>query len=151
MLAVVVLADPLVHRWFESKVRTSLCSRTHPRPKASQRIKSAQERPRTVSRRRPDYNECQAGDHGAHRGITQQPRRFRFDHAQSELCRYAAALVAVRIERAAQAIGDPARVLAGTDCGFETTAGFTAVVEDVVWARLRALAEGARIASALLF
>ena len=32
-------------------------------------------------------------------------------------------VVADRIERAANAIGDPRRVMAGTDCGFETSAG----------------------------
>ena len=60
-------------------------------------------------------------------------------------------LVAERIERAAEAIGNPARVLAGTDCGFETAAGFAAVAPDVVWAKLRALAEGAALASKRLF
>jgi 5-methyltetrahydropteroyltriglutamate--homocysteine methyltransferase len=58
--------------------------------------------------------------------------------------------VALRIERAVEAIGDPARVLAGTDCGFETSAGFSAVAQEVVWAKLRALGGGARIASARL-
>jgi len=60
-------------------------------------------------------------------------------------------LVAERIERAAEAVGDPARVLAGTDCGFETAAGFAAVAPDVVWAKLRALGEGAALASKRLF
>jgi 5-methyltetrahydropteroyltriglutamate--homocysteine methyltransferase len=60
-------------------------------------------------------------------------------------------VVADRIERAANAIGDPARVLAGTDCGFETAAGSKMVVPDVVWAKLRSLAEGARIATRRLF
>lgn len=61
------------------------------------------------------------------------------------------ALVAERIERVADAIGDPARVLAGTDCGFETAAGFAAVAPDVVWAKLRALRDGAALASRRLF
>ena len=56
-------------------------------------------------------------------------------------------VVADRIERVAQAVGDPTRVLAGTDCGFDTSAGRGRVPEDVVWAKLAALAEGARIAS----
>jgi 5-methyltetrahydropteroyltriglutamate--homocysteine methyltransferase len=38
-------------------------------------------------------------------------------------------------------------VLAGTDCGFDTSAGRGRVAEDVVWAKLRAMADGARIAS----
>jgi len=60
-------------------------------------------------------------------------------------------VVAERIERAARALGDPARVLAGTDCGFDTSAGMGRVAEDVVWAKLAALVEGARLASARLF
>ena len=55
--------------------------------------------------------------------------------------------VADRIERVANAIGDPRRIIAGTDCGFETAAGSKMVVEEVVWAKLRSLAEGAAIAS----
>ena len=53
-------------------------------------------------------------------------------------------VVADRIERIAARIGDPRRVLAGTDCGFDTSAGMGRVTEDVVWAKLRALRDGAR-------
>jgi len=60
-------------------------------------------------------------------------------------------VVADRIERVAAAIGDPARVLAGTDCGFDTSAGWGRVAEDVVWAKLRSLRDGARLASQRLF
>jgi 5-methyltetrahydropteroyltriglutamate--homocysteine methyltransferase len=60
-------------------------------------------------------------------------------------------VVAERIERVACAVGDPRRVLAGTDCGFDTSAGMGRVAEDVVWAKLRALRDGARLASARLF
>jgi 5-methyltetrahydropteroyltriglutamate--homocysteine methyltransferase len=60
-------------------------------------------------------------------------------------------VVAERIERVAGAIGDPRRVLAGTDCGFDTSAGMGRVSEDVVWAKLAAMTEGARIASRRLF
>ncbi len=56
-------------------------------------------------------------------------------------------VVADRIERVARAVGDPTRVIAGTDCGFETAAGSKMVIEEVVWAKLKALAEGAAIAS----
>jgi 5-methyltetrahydropteroyltriglutamate--homocysteine methyltransferase len=59
--------------------------------------------------------------------------------------------VAERIERVAAAVGDPRRVMAGTDCGFDTGAGSGRVAEDVVWAKLAALAEGARLASSRLF
>ncbi|HUC71960.1 MAG TPA: cobalamin-independent methionine synthase II family protein [Stellaceae bacterium] len=55
--------------------------------------------------------------------------------------------VADRIERVAQAVGDPHRVIAGTDCGFDTSAGMGRVAEDVVWAKFKSLAEGARLAS----
>ncbi|HTQ75119.1 MAG TPA: cobalamin-independent methionine synthase II family protein [Burkholderiales bacterium] len=60
-------------------------------------------------------------------------------------------VVADRIETAAKAVGDPRRVLAGTDCGFDTSTGFGAVAEEIVWEKLRALAEGARIASSRLW
>jgi 5-methyltetrahydropteroyltriglutamate--homocysteine methyltransferase len=55
--------------------------------------------------------------------------------------------VAERLERVAAAVGDPHRVIAGTDCGFDTSAGMGRVAEDVVWAKLKSLAEGARLAS----
>lgn len=61
------------------------------------------------------------------------------------------ATVADRIERVARAVGDPRRVVAGTDCGFETAAGSKMVIEEVVWAKLRSLSEGAAIASQRLF
>lgn len=56
-------------------------------------------------------------------------------------------VVADRIERVAKAVGDPSRIIAGTDCGFETAAGSKMVIEDVVWAKLKSLAQGANIAS----
>ena len=55
--------------------------------------------------------------------------------------------IADRIERVAHAVGDPHRVIAGTDCGFDTSAGMGRVAEDIVWAKLTALADGARLAS----
>jgi 5-methyltetrahydropteroyltriglutamate--homocysteine methyltransferase len=62
-----------------------------------------------------------------------------------------AQVVADRIVRVAENLGDPMRVLAGTDCGFDTSAGMGRVAEDVVWAKLAALAAGARRASERLF
>jgi 5-methyltetrahydropteroyltriglutamate--homocysteine methyltransferase len=56
-------------------------------------------------------------------------------------------VVADRLELVVKAVGDPTRVLAGTDCGFDTSAGRGRVAEDVVWAKLKTMAEGARIAS----
>jgi len=60
-------------------------------------------------------------------------------------------VVADRLERVAHAVGDPRRVLAATDCGFDTSAGMGRVPEDVVWAKLQAMADGARIATDRLF
>jgi len=60
-------------------------------------------------------------------------------------------VVADRIERAAEAIGDARRVLAGTDCGFDTAAGLGEVAEEVVWEKLKALRAGADIATHRLF
>jgi 5-methyltetrahydropteroyltriglutamate--homocysteine methyltransferase len=55
-------------------------------------------------------------------------------------------LVADRILRFADIVGKE-RVMAGTDCGFSTFAGFGAVDPDIAFAKLSALAEGAEIAS----
>lgn len=55
-------------------------------------------------------------------------------------------LVAQRIERFADIVG-ARRVMAGSDCGFGTFAGFGAVDPDIAYAKLGALAEGAGIVS----
>jgi 5-methyltetrahydropteroyltriglutamate--homocysteine methyltransferase len=60
-------------------------------------------------------------------------------------------VVAERLQRVAAAVGDKRRVLGGTDCGFDSTAGQGRVAGDVAWAKLRSLVEGARIASERLF
>ncbi len=60
-------------------------------------------------------------------------------------------VVADRIQRVAAVVGDPSRVQAGTDCGFDSSAGWGRVAGDVVWAKLRALSDGARLASGRLF
>ena len=59
-------------------------------------------------------------------------------------------VVANRICAAAEAVGDPTRIIAGTDCGFGTFAGYEMIAPSIVWAKLRALADGAAIASARL-
>ena len=59
-------------------------------------------------------------------------------------------LVAERICKFADIVGRD-RVIAGTDCGFATFAGFGAVDTKVVYAKLGALCEGANIASARLW
>ncbi len=56
-------------------------------------------------------------------------------------------VVADRLEAAACAVGDPHRILAGTDCGFDTAAGLGSVAEEVVWEKLKALRAGADLAS----
>ena len=61
-------------------------------------------------------------------------------------------LVADRLHQAvAAAGGDPTRVLAGTDCGFDTSAGSNRVDAGIVRLKLRAMREGADIASRELF
>ncbi len=59
-------------------------------------------------------------------------------------------VVAERIERYANIIGRE-RVIAGTDCGFSTFAGFGVVDPDIVYAKLATLAEGAALASQRLW
>ncbi|MGB5559183.1 MAG: cobalamin-independent methionine synthase II family protein [Paracoccaceae bacterium] len=55
-------------------------------------------------------------------------------------------LIRQRIERFTEIVG-PDRVIAGSDCGFGTFAGFGAVDPDIAYAKLAALADGARLAS----
>ena len=59
-------------------------------------------------------------------------------------------LVSQRILRYANLLGRE-RVIAGTDCGFGTFAGFGPVFPPFCWMKLRSLAEGARRASATLW
>ncbi|NOD97917.1 epoxyalkane--coenzyme M transferase [Ruegeria sp. HKCCD6228] len=56
-------------------------------------------------------------------------------------------LVAQRIDRFTEIVG-PDRVIAGSDCGFGTFAGFGAVDPQIAYAKLAALSEGAKLASA---
>jgi len=59
-------------------------------------------------------------------------------------------LVAERIERFAAIVGRE-RVMAGTDCGFGTFAGFGPVEPEIAYLKLGSLVAGARIASARLW
>jgi 5-methyltetrahydropteroyltriglutamate--homocysteine methyltransferase len=59
-------------------------------------------------------------------------------------------LVAQRIERYA-AIAGRERVIAGTDCGFGTFAGFGKMDPEISYKKLAAMVEGARIASRRLW
>jgi 5-methyltetrahydropteroyltriglutamate--homocysteine methyltransferase len=60
-------------------------------------------------------------------------------------------VVAKRIVEFVDVVGDRERVIASTDCGFSTFAGYVMVAEDVAWAKLRALADGAALASKQLW
>jgi 5-methyltetrahydropteroyltriglutamate--homocysteine methyltransferase len=55
-------------------------------------------------------------------------------------------LVAQRLVRYADVVGKT-NVIAGTDCGFATIADITIVDAKIAWAKLAAMAEGARLAS----
>jgi 5-methyltetrahydropteroyltriglutamate--homocysteine methyltransferase len=56
-------------------------------------------------------------------------------------------LVAQRLERFVDIVGDE-RVIAGSDCGFGTFAGFGAVDPEIAYAKLKSLSEGAALAGA---
>jgi 5-methyltetrahydropteroyltriglutamate--homocysteine methyltransferase len=60
-------------------------------------------------------------------------------------------VVADRLARVVEVVGDPRRVIAGTDCGFDTSAGIGDVAPSLVWEKLRSLREGADLASERLF
>ena len=60
-------------------------------------------------------------------------------------------VVADRICQVVEAVGDRTRVIASADCGFGTFAGTDMVAESVVWAKLRALREGADLATRRLW
>jgi 5-methyltetrahydropteroyltriglutamate--homocysteine methyltransferase len=60
-------------------------------------------------------------------------------------------VVAERLGWAVAAVGDRTRVIASTDCGFGTFAGSEMCAPSVVWAKLRALREGADLASRTLW
>ena len=60
-------------------------------------------------------------------------------------------VVADRICQAVEAVGDRSRVIASVDCGFGTFAGSEMVADSVVWAKLKALREGADLATRRLW
>ncbi|MEO6858619.1 MAG: cobalamin-independent methionine synthase II family protein [Solirubrobacteraceae bacterium] len=59
-------------------------------------------------------------------------------------------LVAQRIVRYAQRVGRE-NVIAGSDCGFATFASFLAIDPEITWAKLSAMADGAKLASTELW
>jgi len=56
-----------------------------------------------------------------------------------------------RILEAVDAVGDRERVIAGTDCGFGTLAGWALVAPSLVWKQFESMSEGARLASDALW
>jgi len=59
-------------------------------------------------------------------------------------------LIAQRITRIAERVGRE-KVIAGSDCGYGTWVGQAAVEPEIVWKKLEAMAEGAKLASAQLW
>lgn len=59
-------------------------------------------------------------------------------------------LIAQRILNVARVVGRD-RVIAGTDCGFSTFAGYPGIDTDIVFAKLRSMQEGAELASKALW
>jgi len=55
-------------------------------------------------------------------------------------------VVAMRIRNLANVVGRE-NVIAGTDCGFATFAGYSRVVPSITWAKFRAMSDGAKLAS----
>jgi 5-methyltetrahydropteroyltriglutamate--homocysteine methyltransferase len=60
-------------------------------------------------------------------------------------------VVANRICAVVDAVGDKERVIGGTDCGFGTFASYEFIAEDIVWAKLKALSDGAAVATKRLW
>ena len=60
-------------------------------------------------------------------------------------------VVAERIQRAVDAVGDRERVVAGVDCGFAVFTDNAMMTEDICWAKFRALRAGADLASSRLW
>jgi 5-methyltetrahydropteroyltriglutamate--homocysteine methyltransferase len=60
-------------------------------------------------------------------------------------------VVANRLCAAVDAVGDRERGIGGTDCGFGTFTSFEFIAEDVVWAKLQALSDGAAVATKRLW
>lgn len=60
-------------------------------------------------------------------------------------------VVCNRILEAVETMGDRSRVIAGTDCGFGTFAGWELIAPSVAWKKFKVLTEGARLASDALW
>ncbi len=60
-------------------------------------------------------------------------------------------VISNRIERVAETVGDPTKIIASTDCGFGTFAGWRIVSREIAWSKLESLSKGAELASKKLF
>lgn len=60
-------------------------------------------------------------------------------------------VVANRLMACVASVGDRERIIGGTDCGFGTFASYEFIAEDIVWAKLKALSDGAAIATKTLW
>ena len=56
-------------------------------------------------------------------------------------------VIAQRLMAFVKAAGHPSRVMAGTDCGFASTAKSVAITADIAWRKLASLVEGAQLAT----
>lgn len=59
--------------------------------------------------------------------------------------------VGERLERAAEVVGDPTRIVAAPDCGFGTLAGWERVDTEIGWRKLEVMVDGAALASESLY
>jgi 5-methyltetrahydropteroyltriglutamate--homocysteine methyltransferase len=82
---------------------------------------------------------------GNRQAARRQGPHSRDDHPPSNIVEHPE-LIAERIARFASVVGRE-NVIAGADCGFASFAATCEVHPSVVWVKLQALAEGARIAS----
>ena len=100
----------------------------------------------TLSSRRPIHGMSMSGSCGATRKI---PADKKLAPGLIDTCSNYVEhpeLIAQRLERYIAIVGTD-RVIAGTDCGFGTFAGYGKIDPDVTWKKLAALSEGARLAA----
>ena len=98
-------------------------------------------------------NPCHQHEYKAFRQYKLPDTKILIPGVIDSTCNYIepAEVVADRICQIVEVIGDRTRVIAGSDCGFGTFAGWETVGEDVVWAKLKACADGAQLATKRLW
>jgi hypothetical protein len=98
----------------------------------------------------PSARQCQARTSPPPRRTSQAlSRRWRHRRRATNIVEHTE-LVAQRLTRLVHIVGRE-NVTAGTDCGFAQSPFAKRVHESIMWAKLRVLAEGARLASAELW